>query len=182
MNLIMMLIKDTEEWASHLFKHAELGDVRRTKRLIKISHQMASNIGSSIVNASGSQASIEGAYRFLRNDKVDADNIATAGLNSLLPALTLSNTILALEDTSTLCYRHNLTKELGHTGAYKQSSSKGMLAHTVLMVDAETEHTIGLGAQHRWCRKMKTLVLLTTENAASTKRKKVINGNARRKK
>lgn len=82
-----MLIKDTEEWASHLFKHAELGDVRRTKRLIKISHQMASNIGSSIVNASGSQASIEGAYRFLRNDKVDADNIATAGLKSLLPAL-----------------------------------------------------------------------------------------------
>ncbi len=148
-----MLIKDTEEWASHLFKHAELGDVRRTKRLIKISHQMASNIGSSIVNASGSQASIEGAYRFLRNDKVDADNIATAGLKSLLPALTLSNTILALEDTSTLCYRHNVTKELGHTGAYKQSSSKGMLAHTVLMVDAETEHTIGLGAQHRWCRK-----------------------------
>jgi hypothetical protein len=28
-----------------------------------------------------------------------------------------------------------------------------VLAHTVLMVDAETEHTIGLGAQHRWCRK-----------------------------
>jgi len=27
------------------------------------------------------------------------------------------------------------------------------LAHTVLMVDAETEHTIGLAEQHRWCRK-----------------------------
>lgn len=136
-----------------MFKHAELGDERRTKRLVKISHQMASNTGSSIVKASGSQASIEGAYRFLRNDKVDADNIATAGLNSLLPAITLLNTILALEDTSILCYRHNVTKELGHTGAYKQSSSKGMLEHTVLMVDAETERTIGMGVQHRWCRK-----------------------------
>lgn len=61
--------------------------------------------------------------------------------------------MLALEDTSTLCYRHNVTKELGHTGAYKNSSSKGILAHTVLMVDAETEHTIGLAEQHRWCRK-----------------------------
>jgi hypothetical protein len=122
-------MKDTEEWANYLFKHAELGDERRTKRLIKISHQMASNTGRSIVKASGSQASIEGAYRFLRNDKVDADNIATAGLNSRLPGLKRSNTILALEDTSTLCYRHNVTKELGHTGAYKQSSSKGMLAH-----------------------------------------------------
>ena len=28
-----------------------------------------------------------------------------------------------------------------------------MLAHTVLMVDAETEHTIGLAEQYRWCRK-----------------------------
>jgi len=37
-----------------------------------------------------------------------------------------------------------VTKGLGHTGAYKQSSSKGMLAHTVLMVDAETDRTIGL--------------------------------------
>jgi len=46
-----MLIKDTKEWANHLFKGAELGDERRTKRLVKISHQMASNTGSSIVNS-----------------------------------------------------------------------------------------------------------------------------------
>jgi hypothetical protein len=31
---------------------------------------MASHTGSSIVKASGSQASIEGAYRFLRNDDI----------------------------------------------------------------------------------------------------------------
>ncbi|MFT6903247.1 MAG: hypothetical protein ACI84K_002039 [Pseudohongiellaceae bacterium] len=61
--------------------------------------------------------------------------------------------MLALEDTSTVCYRHNVSKELGHTGVYNQSPSKGMLAHTVLMVDAETKHTFGLAAQHRWCRK-----------------------------
>jgi hypothetical protein len=30
-----MLIKDTEEWANNLFHNAELGDERRTKRLIK---------------------------------------------------------------------------------------------------------------------------------------------------
>jgi hypothetical protein len=122
-----VLIKNTEEWASHLFKNAELGDERGTKRLIKISHQMVSNTGNSIVEASGSQACIEGAYRFLRNDKIEADDIATAGLSSLLPDLKQANTILALEDTSTLCYRHNVTKELGHTGAYKQSSSKELL-------------------------------------------------------
>ena len=148
-----MLIKNTEEWANKLFKNAELGDERRTKRLVKISHLMASNTGSSIVKASGSQASIEGAYRFLRNDEIDANDIASAGFSSLLPDLTLSNKILALEDTTTLNYRHKVTEELGHTGASKTNKSKGMLAHTVLMVDAESEHTIGLAEQYRWCRK-----------------------------
>lgn len=148
-----MLIKDTEEWANNLFANADLGDERRTKRLVKLSHLMASNTGSSIVKASGSQASIEGSYRFLRNDKIEAGDIADAAFTSLLPDLKRSEKMLALEDTSTLCYRHNVTKELGHTGAYKQSSSKGILAHSVLMIDAETEQTIGLAEQHRWCRK-----------------------------
>jgi hypothetical protein len=37
--------------------------------------------------------------------------------------------------------------------ASKTCRAKGMLAHTMLMVDAETEQTIGLAEQHRWCRK-----------------------------
>ncbi len=148
-----MLIKDTEEWANNLFSHAKLGDKRRTKRLVKLSHLMASNTGSSIVKASGTQAAIEGAYRFIRNDAIEADDIATAGFSSLLPELKSSKNILALEDTSTLSYRHNVTKELGFTGASKKCKAKGMLVHSVLMVDAQTEHTIGLAEQHRWCRK-----------------------------
>lgn len=93
-----MLIKDTEEWANNLFRNAKLGDERRSKRLMKLSHLMASNTGSSIVKASGSRASIEGAYRFLRNDKIDANDIASAGFSSLLPDLTLSNKMLALDE------------------------------------------------------------------------------------
>lgn len=148
-----MLIQDTEKWANDLFSNAELGDKRRTKRLVKLAHQMASHTGSSIVKASGSQASIEGAYRFLRNDDIDANDIAIAGFSTLLPELALSKKVLALEDTSTLSYRHNVTKELSFTGASKKCKAKGMLAHSVLMVDAQTERTIGLAEQHRWCRK-----------------------------
>jgi len=148
-----MLIKDTEEWANNPFGHAKLGDKRRTKRPVKLSHLMASNTGSSIVKASGTQAAIEGAYRFIRNDKIEANDIATAGFSSLLSALMLSSKMLALEDTSALSYRHNVTKELDFTGASKKCKAKGMLAHSVLMVDAQTEQTIGLAEQHRWCRK-----------------------------
>ena len=147
-----MLIKDTEQWANELFGHADLGDKRRTERLVKLGHQMATHTGSSIVKAAGDQASIEGAYRFIRNDSFDAADIATSGFDSLLPQLGRSTTILALEDTSTLNYRHNVTKELGSTGANPKSKTKGILAHSVLMVDADNEQTIGLGEQRLWCR------------------------------
>lgn len=151
-----MLIKDTEQWAENLFANADLGDQRRTKRLVKLSEQMAANIGSSIVQSSDSQASVEGAYRFIRNDKIIASSIATAGFNALLSALKQASTILALEDTSTLTYKHSVKKELGHTGPRKDCAAKGMMAHSVLMVDADNENTIGLGEQYRWCRNSKS--------------------------
>lgn len=148
-----MLIKDPQKWANHLFSSANLGDARRTKRLVTLSHDMACKTGSSIVKASGSSASIEGAYRFLRNDKIKADDIAQAAFESLESDLDNSNTILALEDTTTLNYQHKVRKELGHIGKFAQCATRGMWAHSVLMVDADTERTIGLAEQHRWCRK-----------------------------
>lgn len=148
-----MLVKDFQQWANHLFSNANLGDERRTKRLVTLSHDMASNTGSSIVKASASSASIEGAYRFLRNEKIKAHDIAEAAFISLQSDLVQPNTILALEDTTTLNYQHNVTKELGHIGKFAQCETRGMWAHSVLMVDADTEQTIGLAEQHRWVRK-----------------------------
>lgn len=75
-----MFIKDTGKCANSLFTNAELGDKQRTKRLMKLAHQMVIHSGSSIV-----KASIEGAYCFLINDDIDANDIAIAGFSSLLP-------------------------------------------------------------------------------------------------
>jgi len=148
-----MLINDTDKWANELFGKTNLGDLRRTKRLVKLSSQLASHIGASVVQASGDSASIEGAYRFLRNPKVKANDIAQTGFKSLLSSLEKSSKILALEDTSTLSYQHGVAKQLGATGSIKNSKKKGILAHSVLMVDANNEETIGLGEQYLWCRK-----------------------------
>ncbi len=148
-----MFIKNTDDWAEELFGNADLGDNRRTKRLVKLSSQMATHTGMSVVQAAGDSASIEGAYRFIRNQAVDASDIAQAGFEALLPHLTQSAIILALEDTTTLSYKHAVSKELGNTGTQLESKHKGMWAHSVLMVDADSEKTLGLGEQSRWCRK-----------------------------
>ncbi|PCI61186.1 MAG: hypothetical protein COB35_07280 [Gammaproteobacteria bacterium] len=63
----MTFSMDTAKWANKQFGHAELGDKRRTKRLVKITTDLAKNAGKSLVKASKDDASIEGAYRFIRN-------------------------------------------------------------------------------------------------------------------
>ncbi len=65
-----MFIKNTEQWAEEIFGNADLGDNRRTKRLVKLSSQLATHTGASVVQAAGDTASIEGAYRFIRNPAV----------------------------------------------------------------------------------------------------------------
>ncbi len=70
-----------------------------------------------------------------------------------MPSLRQSTKVLALEDTSTLSYQHGVAKQLGTTGPRKTSKNRGVLAHSVLMVDANTEKTLGLGEQYLWCRK-----------------------------
>jgi hypothetical protein len=39
-----MLIDNTEAWASNIFGSANLGDPRRTKRLVKLTSDLASSI------------------------------------------------------------------------------------------------------------------------------------------
>ncbi|MDE9542657.1 transposase [Xenorhabdus bovienii] len=61
-----------EQWADETFSRAKLGDRRRTKRLIKFTASLANHIGQSIVQSLKTPADIEAAYRFTRNQAIDA--------------------------------------------------------------------------------------------------------------
>jgi len=62
-----------------LFGKAELGDPRRTKRVVQVATDLAANVGRSVAIASENPAEIEGAYRFARNDMISPEDIALAG-------------------------------------------------------------------------------------------------------
>ncbi|EAR23196.1 hypothetical protein [Nitrococcus mobilis] len=51
-----------------------------------------------------------------------------------------------------MSYRHALADELGGTGKDKSAKSRGYLVHSVLVVDHDTEFTLGLSDQQRRCR------------------------------
>lgn len=134
------------QWAERTFGCADLGDKRRTKRLVHTAADLSAHMGSSLAEScEGNLASVEGGYRLIENEAVDPEAIAEAGFQATARASEDSEPILlALEDSTTLGYKHSARSELGDLGGSEDSRIKGFWAHSVILLDAETERTFGL--------------------------------------
>ena len=152
-----MFEKDSMVWSQSVFGNAQLGDKRRTKRLVKVAGMIADHPDCSLDGAFGDdRAGAEGAQRLVRNSEISSEEVFEAGAKST--ALTASQhegLILALEDTTTLGYSHSARAELGDLGGHENSRNRGYFVHSVLLVDASQGGVIGLIEQSRWCRNYK---------------------------
>lgn len=144
------------EWASELFGGCGLGDSRRTQRLVQLAALMADHAGQSLNAAcDGREAEVEASYRLIRNSHIALSAMTEPAFQATANRArqTSPETILlALEDTTTLSYAHGVAKKLGDTGGPKSSSRGGLLAHSVLAVEAESGAVLGLLEQERWTR------------------------------
>lgn len=146
-------INDASLWSETVFGKADLGDKRLNNRLVQITKQLAGNTGVSLSKScDGNDAQLEGGYRFLRNDRVNVSDIAAAGYETTAYLAEDSELLLALEDSTSLVYSHSASSELGYTSNKVDAKSRGYLVHSTMLLDANTEKTIGLVAQNRWCR------------------------------
>jgi len=146
-------INDASLWSEEIFGSAELGDKRLTKRLVSIGKQLSSTTGASLSKScAGDEALLEGSYRFLRNDKVKANKIAESAYESISRLAQASTLLLAIEDTTSIVYGHELSKQLGYTSNKVDAKQKGYQVHSTMLMDGITEKTIGLISQNRWCR------------------------------
>lgn len=143
---------ESDTWARELFGEAELGDARRSERLVRMAGSLANATGASPAKASATPADLEGAYRFLRNEAVDPEAIVEAGCAATVHAAQSINTLLAVEDTTTLSYWHGVAQELGDLGGRANSKRRGYFVHSSLALDAESGATVGLLDQQYWMR------------------------------
>ncbi|MEF2508706.1 transposase DNA-binding-containing protein, partial [Vibrio mimicus] len=149
------MIKSNKEWAKEQFGHAKLGDPRRTARLVKLASDLAQHPGKSVVKSSSSPASMEGAYRFIRNENVSSEEIAEAGFCATADQAHHYSLLLAIEDTTTLSYKHrSIRNDLGHVN--QGHRYRGLLAHSVLLFAPETHDVVGLIEQQKWTRDIQT--------------------------
>ena len=166
-----MFTANNGKWAEEQCKNAELGDLRRTKRLIQLTTSLVNNIGASVCKAQNDTAELEAAYRFIRNDNIKADAIADSGFQATAAQVENYNLLLALEDTTTLNVSHDsIRDEMGHITS--NLKSRGMLVHSSLLFAPEEQHILGLIDQHRWTLTDKKSI----QRRENTKTKKALNG------
>lgn len=149
------MLENTKAWAEEQFGKTHLGDPRRTERLVKLAATIANQPGRALVNITQSPADMEGAYRFLRNEHVDAQAIAEAGFQATTLRAQSHHLLLALEDTTNIVYSHrSIREELGHVN--NSNRHRGMLAHSVLLFAPQADEVVGLIEQSRWTRDIST--------------------------
>ncbi|SCZ64994.1 Transposase DNA-binding [Photorhabdus luminescens] len=115
----------------------------RAARLVKMASELALHPGKSVVKSSLSPASMEGAYRFIRNDNIASKDIAEAGFTATANQIEQYPLLLALEDTTTLSYQHHsIRKELGHVN--QGNRWRGFFAHSILLYAPDKNDLVGL--------------------------------------
>lgn len=148
-----MVELDARRWAEETFGDASLGDPRRTRRLVDYAAREAEAMQRSTSAACrGNSGAAEGAYKFVRNEHVHSDDIAEAGFQATAQKADGFEVLLALEDSTTLGYRHAVAEQLGSLGGKANAKTRGFWVHSVLLVAPEPKRTIGLLHQQRWIR------------------------------
>jgi hypothetical protein len=130
-------------WARRELGSVDLGDKRRTARLIKLCGRLSEMPESSINQACGDWAETKAAYRFFHNEKVEVRKILAAHQAKTFERARQHRTVLALQDTSYLVYTsHRQTTGLGKLSLkkgkrVKQIHSQGLLMHSCLAVTTD---------------------------------------------
>lgn len=140
---------ENESWAVEEFGFAELGDERRTDRLVKMAATLAQNPTASFPEALHTQAERTATYRFFENDQIDADDILASHTSATIDRLRQVPLVLSVQDTTELNFTGH--KALLDAGPLTSKHCQGFFAHTTLAITPE-RIPLGILAQLVWAR------------------------------
>jgi len=125
------------------FAHAQLGDKRRTKRLVKLVDQMCQRPGGTLPQKFREPADLQAFYRLMRRGEVTHEAILESHRQATLEKIASRGVpVLILHDTTELDFTdHKSLTKLGQIGS---GTRRGYLAHNSLAVDPDTREVLGL--------------------------------------
>jgi hypothetical protein len=139
----MSLLLDTQEWAQQQFGSCDLGDIRRTRRLIKFASQVAADPDAGTPGQTEQWADLKAAYRLIDNADVTFDAIATPHWQATKQQD--AGTYLISCDTTEVDFGWD--NEATGLGPLGRGSGRGFLLHSGLMIHPSTDEVVGLAGQ-----------------------------------
>lgn len=135
-----------ESFGEMNFGHAQLGDLRRTKRLVKSVDQMCARPGGTLPQKFRSPADLQAFYRLLSCKDVTHEAILSAHRGATLDRTAQTDgPVLILHDTTELDYtKLRSLDDLGQIGC---GTRRGYITHNSLAVDPSTREALGLVGQ-----------------------------------
>jgi len=141
---------DPEVWSELEFDACQLGDKRRTRRLVSYARQMAEKPDASTPRQTESWSDCKGVYRLFQRPEVTFESVTAVHrqrTRNLAPG-----TYLVVSDTTELDYGYESPRRgLGRLTAEKH---RGFFLHTALVLAAENGQVVGIGAQELFTRSL----------------------------
>jgi hypothetical protein len=138
-----------ESWAVTEFAEAELGDARRTQRLIRVATVLAQQPMASLPEACGSPAELKATYRLFDNEAIAPAELLASHVSATYERVVRVPRMLAVQDTTEVDWTaHPATTGLGPIGS---PTHQGVMVHSTLAFTPERV-PLGLLAQAVWVR------------------------------
>ena len=123
----MSLVVTDTNWAVHEFADADLGDERRTTRLVELACALGQHPTAALPEACGTGSMLKAAYRFFDNDGI-APKTSCKVMSKRHTPLGRCPCGLAVQDTTEVNWtRHPATQGVGPLG---HTACHGLLGHT----------------------------------------------------
>lgn len=146
---------EAADWAEEVFGCAELGDVRRTSRLVRMAARAMRRPSGKISEVYDSPAERQGAYDFIESSEIDARAIGLAMAQSTARQCSEQEWVyVPLDGTSIKLWDGTGgRKDFGAIGTYANGAT-GLKLHSALAVTPDGV-PVGIAAQVWWSRPRK---------------------------
>jgi hypothetical protein len=143
---------DVDAWAEQQFGDCELGDRRRTRRLVKFAGQAAEKPDASTPRQTEVWGDLKAAYRLFDQDEVTFEAI-TAPHQELTRHQMSDGVWLILNDTTELNFGY--LRDIEGIGRVGSDEGRGFFLHSALAVRAADHELVGVAAQELYTRPLK---------------------------
>jgi Transposase DNA-binding/Transposase DDE domain len=130
---------------------ANFGDLRLSERLGNLVDSLYEDPTASFPEALGSEAALEGAYRFLRNDKVEPTKILEPHFSATSSRAKEEELVLVLHDTTEFEFSGEVDRE--GLGMLSSKRAKGYYGHFSLAISAKNRTCLGVLGYRSFVRK-----------------------------